>query len=255
MPPPPNATNFSPRVSPGSGLGLRPHHHSRRMRTDSFGAHQSLREIGSPSSSPFVRNMDDRRSISLNNVLHNLSPPQSPKPVPFLPNMQSSLPPTHDPAVDHAVEAERARIREREKEEKDMDADQLKQALKRERAHSCRLASELAALKSANVKSQAEAEAYEEGRINSLMRRLECLQREKGRIIVELEREEEMLTNSLQKKLNEVRREKALLEQQIEREHSANTDLRSRLGSSRQQTQTNSYAQTSQESSSENGNA
>merc|ERR1711982_223693 len=141
----------------------------------------------------------------------------------------------HDPAVDHAIEAERSRIREREKEEKDMDTEQLKQALKRERSHSCRLAAELANLKSLSVKSQAEAEAYEEGRINCLMRRLEGLQREKGRIIIELEREEEMLTNSLQKKLNEVRREKLLLEKKIEREHSANTDLRTRLGDKRHQ--------------------
>lgn len=86
------------------------------------------------------------------------------------------------------------------------------------------------------------------------MRRLQCLQKEKGRIIVELEREEEMLTNSLQKKLNEVRREKALLEQQIEREHSANTDLRSRLGGVLQKSNSGNYhGQTSQESSAEGG--
>jgi len=58
----------------------------------------------------------------------------------------------------------------------------------------------------------------EEGRINSLMRRLDGLKKEKGQIIVELEREEEMLTNTLQKKLMEVRMEKAQLEKQVERE-------------------------------------
>jgi hypothetical protein len=43
------------------------------------------------------------------------------------------------------------------------------------------------------VSSQAEAEAYEEGRINCLMRRLSSLAKEKGRLIVELEQEEEMV--------------------------------------------------------------
>lgn len=56
------------------------------------------------------------------------------------------------------------------------------------------------------------------------MRRLDGLQKEKGRIIVELEREEEMLTNTLQKKLAVVRREKALLEKQIERERKVERD-------------------------------
>jgi len=68
------------------------------------------------------------------------------------------------------------------------------------------------------VAGQAEAEIREEGRINNLMRRLDGLQKEKGRIIIELEREEEMLTNTLQKKLTVVRREKAVLEKQIERD-------------------------------------
>lgn len=64
----------------------------------------------------------------------------------------------------------------------------------------------------------------------------------------------DLRTNSLQKKLNEVRREKALLELQIEREHSANTDLRSRLGGVLQKTSNANYhGQTSQESSAEGG--
>jgi len=121
--------------------------------------------------------------------------------------------------VEHALEAERLRVKDLELREGDMDAAELRGALRRERKHSQRLAADLAALWSSAVQSQAEAEVCEENRINGLMRRLDRVQREKGRIIVELEREEEMLTNTLQKKLNEVRREKALLEQQIEREH------------------------------------
>jgi hypothetical protein len=37
----------------------------------------------------------------------------------------------------------------------------------------------------------------EEGRVNNLMRRLDVLQQEKGRIIVELEREEEMVRSKI----------------------------------------------------------
>jgi len=59
------------------------------------------------------------------------------------------------------------------------------------------------------------------------MRRVDGLQKEKGRIIVELEREEEMLTNTLQKKLNQVRREKAELQKQIQREHELKVKLES----------------------------
>lgn len=149
--------------------------------------------------------------------------------VPFIPNIHSS---GNDPTVEAAIESERSRIKEREEEESTFDEiSQFKIALKRERAHSLKLATELASFKSKSVKSQAEAEAHEEGIINGLLRRLECLQKEKGRIIVELEREEEMLTNTLQKKLNDMRREKALLERQIERESSANIQLRNQLGS------------------------
>ena len=100
------------------------------------------------------------------------------------------------------------------------------------------------------MQSVAQAEVHEEGRINHLMRRLDTLQAEKGRIIVELEREEEMvravcgffcvyfawmltgielwqsyheqLTNNLQKKLNESR---AMLEQQ----KMSRSDLEARL--------------------------
>uniref|UniRef100_A0A7S4JGA6 Uncharacterized protein n=1 Tax=Odontella aurita TaxID=265563 RepID=A0A7S4JGA6_9STRA len=96
-------------------------------------------------------------------------------------------------AMENATETERARAKELEEREKSIDADQLRVQLKRERAHSAKLAADLAGMWSSAGLSQAEAEVYEEGRINNLMRRLDCLQREKGRIILELEREEEMV--------------------------------------------------------------
>ncbi len=65
--------------------------------------------------------------------------------------------------------------------------------MKRERSRSTKIIGELTLMKSISVASQAEAEVCEEGRINGLMRRVDCLQKEKGRIILELEREEEMV--------------------------------------------------------------
>lgn len=139
-------------------------------------------------------------------------------------------------AVDTALANERDRIKALELQEEEsftssgsgtVSIKQYKMALKRERQYSKRLVGELAALKSVAVTSTLEAEINEEGRINCLMRRLDILQKEKGRIIVELEREEEMLTNTLQKKLNEVRREKAELERQIEKEHMLKARLES----------------------------
>jgi hypothetical protein len=98
--------------------------------------------------------------------------------------------------VDAAMQQEKARAEELQALEMDMDVDELKRALKKERAHSSRLAVDLATLRSAAVQSQADAEVHEEGRINGLMRRLEGLQQEKGRIIFELEREEEMVRST-----------------------------------------------------------
>lgn len=135
-------------------------------------------------------------------------------------------------AVDTAVSVERERIMKLEEEEASYTTiEEFKVALRRERLYSKHLVTELAALKSVAVASTLEAEVNEEGRINCLMRRLDGLQKEKGRIIVELEREEEMLTNTLQKKLNQVRREKESLEQQIEREHLVNARLRAAASS------------------------
>lgn len=123
-------------------------------------------------------------------------------------------------AVDAALAIEINRIKSIETlEQKYTTMAEYKAALKKERRYSKNLVGELAALKSVAVTSTLEAEINEEGRINCLMRRLDVLQKEKGRIIVELEREEEMLTNTLQKKLNGVRREKEELERQIEKEH------------------------------------
>ena len=97
-------------------------------------------------------------------------------------------------AMEAAVQKERVRIKAMEQDEQNLSADELPTVVKRERHRMARLAADLAAMKSMAVQSVAEAEVHEEGRINNLMRRLECLQQEKGRIIVELEREEEMVS-------------------------------------------------------------
>lgn len=142
----------------------------------------------------------------------------------------SSLTKAQQSAVDTALANEKRRIQNLETQEKDYTTlEEYKTALKRERQHSKHLAMELACLKCVAVTSTLEAEIHEEGRINCLMRRLDGLQKEKGRIILELEREEEMLTNTLQKKLNQVKREKAELEKQIEREHKMKEHLESCL--------------------------
>ena len=110
---------------------------------------------------------------------------------PFMPNLSPSGPTRA--AMEAAVHSERMRAKEMEKQEETMTADELRAVLKRERSRMSKLSADLAALRSAAVQSQAEAEVHEEGRINHLMRRVECLQQEKGRIILELEREEEMV--------------------------------------------------------------
>jgi hypothetical protein len=187
--------------------------------------------------------------------------------MPFLPTQE--VPPEHSEthkAMEAAAVKERARTKKLEEEETELDAVTLRGILKRERARMCRIAADLAAMKSTAVQSQLEAEVIEEGRINCLMRRLDTVQQEKGRIIVELEREEEMvswlelfecswsvclcyrkrshsqnrvslstimpsiqLTNTLQKKLDQVRREKALLEEQIEHEKKSHATLQTQL--------------------------
>lgn len=101
-------------------------------------------------------------------------------------------------AVETALVNERERIKILEEEEANYTTiEEFKAALKKERQYSKNIVSELAALKSIAVTSTLEAEIHEEGRINCLMRRLDILQKEKGRIIVELEREEEMVSQLL----------------------------------------------------------
>ena len=112
---------------------------------------------------------------------------------PFLPDAGPPEIPESQKAMEATVAAERKRAKELEQKEENMTADELRAVLKRERTRMGRIAADLAAIKSAAVQSQLEAEVIEEGRINGLMRRLDKVQEEKGRIIVELEREEEMV--------------------------------------------------------------
>jgi len=144
--------------------------------------------------------------------------------VPFTPCLHTTNQATSSSAAKFAVEnimqEERLRRTCMEKSEADMDADMLRSVLREERIRMSRFAAELARLKSLAATSQLESEVVEEGRINSLMRRVEGLQLEKGQIVLEIEREEEKLTNGLERKLAKIRGEKALLEQQIDREQS-----------------------------------
>jgi hypothetical protein len=96
-------------------------------------------------------------------------------------------------AMEHVLQQERKRSKEMEKAELSMPADELRIVLQQERRRMSGYAADLARLKSAAVLCQAESEIHEERCINGLMRQLDSLQLEKGRIIVELEREEEMV--------------------------------------------------------------
>ena len=118
--------------------------------------------------------------------------------VPVAPLLNGPDPPHHSAMearkiVENAIQAERMRTKELEKKEVDMTADELRNVLKQERQRMSRMAGAMAQLKNAAVQCQADSEVMEEGRINGLMRRLENMQIEKGRIILELEREEEMV--------------------------------------------------------------
>jgi hypothetical protein len=108
------------------------------------------------------------------NVCHKMSPNLISDSMPPEPSVTQK-------AMDHAAASERERAKTLEQTEVDLSADELRHVLKQERYRMGR------------VQSQFEAEVIEEGRINGLMRRLDILQQEKGRIIVELEREEEMV--------------------------------------------------------------
>jgi hypothetical protein len=131
--------------------------------------------------------------------------------------------------MEQAVAAERKRAKEMEEHEKDLSADELRQILKQERHRMAGFARTIADLRCTAVSCQSAAEIHEEGRINSLLGRLETMQMEKGRIVNELEREEEMITNTLQKKLDQVRREKLELEKLIQHEQRSHSDMQSKL--------------------------
>lgn len=96
-------------------------------------------------------------------------------------------------AMEAACAAERTRAKALEEEELQMTADALRAVLKKERLRTGKIQADLASLRSGTVEQQLQAEVLEEGRVNYLMRRMDALQEEKGRIIVELEREEEMV--------------------------------------------------------------
>ncbi|KAG7362949.1 DUF2046 domain containing protein [Nitzschia inconspicua] len=152
--------------------------------------------------------------------------------MPFLSQPQSEMPvrfSEHQKAMEEAVASERQRAKNMEAQEKDLSADELRQILRQERHRMAGFARTIAELRSTAVQCQSQAEIHEEGRINSLLTRLETMQLEKGRIVNELEREEEMLTNTLQKKLDQVQREKAQLEKLIEHEQLSHSKLQSKL--------------------------
>jgi hypothetical protein len=123
---------------------------------------------------------------------------------PFATNGMMSTTTTAPPELSHqrkameaACAAERSRAKVLEEEELYLTADELRAVLKKERLRTSKIQADLAALRSGTVQQQLQAEVLEEGRINGLMRRMDVLQEEKGRIIVELEREEEMVRTTV----------------------------------------------------------
>ena len=164
---------------------------------------------------PRSRSMDHRalspvpiclpRSVPVSPVNANGKPVA---PIPPFPHgtfpIATEVPMPHPPepserqkAMESAVAAERERAKELEPEEAKMAADELRAVLKMERRRTAKILADLAAFKLAAVELQSEAEVIEEGRINGLMRRLDHLQHEKGRIIFDLEREEEMVSHTV----------------------------------------------------------
>ena len=151
------------------------------------------------------------RSASVGNapyqqkVLPNLSPgnPQasggagSMVLLPFLGNTNPEPPEIslERKAMEAAAAAERTRAKELEAAEVHLTSEELRAVLKKERQRTAKIQADLAALRSGSVQQQFQAEVLEEGRINGLMRRMDDLQAEKGRIILELEREEEMVSD------------------------------------------------------------
>jgi Mg2+/Co2+ transporter CorC len=93
-------------------------------------------------------------------------------------------------AVEAVLAAERIRTKTCEEEESFLTADELRAILKRERKRASKLQGELASSRYSSGCQPQQSEVLEEGRINGLMRRMDVLQEEKGRIMDELEREE-----------------------------------------------------------------
>jgi hypothetical protein len=187
--PPLSPHHRSTVVHPRTGLGSPIH--STRIRSHSIGNHPYPLGIPPlPTMSPY-----SAQSLPVSPLGAPLQTKVGGPDMPFL--LSSQVPPEHSEthkAMEAAATRERARSKQLEEEEMELDAGALRGVLKRERARMGRIAADLAAMKSTAVQAQLEAEVIEEGRINCLMRRLDTVQQEKGRIIVELEMEEEMVS-------------------------------------------------------------
>ncbi|KAL5037917.1 hypothetical protein BDV3_001881 [Batrachochytrium dendrobatidis] len=94
----------------------------------------------------------------------------------------------------------------------------LKQDLKAEKGLVATLRADKQALKQMTVNLQATAEVEEEYISNTLMKRIQQLQHEKGDLLMRVEAEEEMITNQLQKKLRQLQKDKVEMECVLEKE-------------------------------------
>lgn len=190
-------------TSPG-GNGHRPQVHAHPFNVPHSPLHNPHRRgfIGSPKAtlgkapvgyfpqtSPYTS-----RSVPGSPLLHHYHH-TPPVPLTLLPRMPF-LTPDHAEqrkAMETAAAAERQRSKDLEIKEAGLAVAELHGVLKRERQRMARIAGELAAMRTVAGHSQLEAEVMEEGRINSLMRKMDKIQEDKGRVILELEREEEMV--------------------------------------------------------------
>ena len=210
---------MNPPGSPtgGGGGGGRQYHpqqqHNNNMMAPYPHQHHPQRPLstyttlGSPRTTTRVRSASVGNAPYQQQVIPNIFPgnPQSSSSgagvLPFLLlGNQNPEPPElslERKAMEAAAAAERARAKVLEEAEVDLTAEELRAVLKKERHRTAKIQADLAALRSGSVQQQLQAEVLEEGRINGLMRRMDDLQAEKGRIIVELEREEEMVSDAL----------------------------------------------------------
>lgn len=157
-----------------------------RLRCSSLGSPYHATPIGLLPSSPLMATSSPRQYARHLAALPLLNP-SKPHP-PRFSQIQK--------AMEGAIVKEHRRIIEMEAQEETMDAERLRARLRSERHRMAKYAAELAKHKTLTAHNQLEAEMLEEGRVNGLMRRLEELQTEKGRIINELEREEEMVSQT-----------------------------------------------------------